>query len=57
MDHLIQETDKNREMFNLIAHKAFATNGPDQGMLPTGQKVSQKYIFTSLKIFIFIFFS
>jgi len=45
MDQLIQETERNREMFNQIAHRTFTTHAPDQGMLPTGPKVSRKYTF------------
>ena len=54
MDHLIQET-VNRKMINHIAHRTFTTNVPDQGMLPTGQGVSQKYIYLN-KNFICIIF-
>ena len=49
MDQLIQETNRNREMLNQIAHRTFTTNAPDQG-------VSRKYISTSIKIFIFTIF-
>ena len=56
MDQLIHETERNREMFNQIAHRTFTTNAPDQGLLPTGQKVSRKYVFTSKKIVIFYSF-
>ena len=50
MDQLIQETERSREMVNQIAYKTFTTHAPDQGMLPTGQKVSPKYTFTFKKM-------
>lgn len=56
MDQLIQETDRNREMINQIAHRTFTTNAPDQGMLPTGQGVSRKHIFTPIKILYLYYF-
>lgn len=55
MDQLIQETARNREMINQIAHRTFATNTPDQGMLSTGQPVSGNYIFTAIKILSLLF--
>lgn len=36
MDHVLQETEKNRQMANQIAHATFTTYG---GVLPTGPKV------------------
>ena len=56
MDQLIQETGRNREMLNQIADRTFTTNTPDQGMLPTGQEVSQKYILTSYQFFLSLLF-
>ena len=36
MDHVLQETERNRQMANQIAHATFTTYG---GVLPTGPKV------------------
>ena len=36
MDHVLQETERNRQMANQIAHATFATH---RGVLPTGPKV------------------
>lgn len=36
MDHVLQETERNRQMANQIAHATFTTHA---GVLPTGPKV------------------
>ncbi|KAJ7393952.1 hypothetical protein OS493_003621 [Desmophyllum pertusum] len=36
MDQVIQETERNRQMANQIAHRTFTTHAFDEGMLPTG---------------------
>ncbi|KAJ7393955.1 hypothetical protein OS493_003624 [Desmophyllum pertusum] len=36
MDQVIQETERNRQMANQIAHRTFTTHAYDEGILPTG---------------------
>lgn len=38
MDHVLQETERNRQMANQIAHATFTTHG---GVIPTGPKAWQ----------------
>lgn len=39
MDHVLQETERNRQMANQIAYRTFTAHGLDEGMFPTGPKV------------------
>ena len=39
MDHVLQETERNRQMANQIAYRTFAAKGVDDGGFPTGPKV------------------
>ena len=39
MDHVLQETERNRQMANQIAYRTFAANGVNDGVFPTGPKV------------------
>ncbi|XP_078372504.1 uncharacterized protein LOC144656151 isoform X2 [Oculina patagonica] len=41
MDHVLQETERNRQMANQIAHRTFTTHGFDDGAFPTGPKAWQ----------------
>ena len=39
MDHVLQETERNRQMANQIAYRTFAAKGVDDDAFPTGPKV------------------
>ena len=39
MDHVLQETERNRQMANQIAHRTFTARGFEEGIFPTGPKV------------------
>ncbi|CAH3165027.1 unnamed protein product, partial [Porites evermanni] len=41
MDHVLQETERNRQMANQIAYRTFAANGVNDGVFPTGPKAWQ----------------
>jgi len=41
MDHVLQETERNRQMANQIAHRTFTPHGVDEGIFPTGPKAWQ----------------
>ncbi|XP_078372507.1 uncharacterized protein LOC144656151 isoform X5 [Oculina patagonica] len=41
MDHVLQETERNRQMANQIAHRTFTTHAFDDGAFPTGPKAWQ----------------
>ena len=39
MDHVLQETERNRQMANQIAYTTFAAKGVNDDAFPTGPKV------------------
>ena len=39
MDHVLQETEKSRQMANHIAYTTFAAHGVNNGIFPIGQEV------------------
>ena len=39
MDHVLQETERNRQMANQIAYRTFTAHGFEEGIFPTGPKV------------------
>ena len=39
MDHVLQETERNRQMANQIAYTTFAAKGVNDDAFPTGSKV------------------
>ena len=52
MNQILQETKRNQQMSNQIAHRTFITNAFDQGTLPLGQEVSHFMSFVALRTFL-----
>lgn len=51
MDHVLQETERNRQMANQIAHRTFTTHAFDDGAFPTGPQVSSRFLCWNINYF------